>query len=103
MFASVPVLPPDASVPLLALWSPPLTLVELVTSTDVWVAAAPALGTAGFAVLAFGIYLARAEGKLTERMAELDDKLASVTKELEVKMAGVKDGVTKEVDALLRI
>ena len=105
MFASVSnVLPPGASVPTPEPRSPPLTLVELVTSTDVWVVVAPALGTAGFAALAFGIYLARAEGKLTERMAKLDEKMAGVTKELDAKMAGVKEVVvvvSKEMDAKL--
>ena len=98
LFASVSnVLPPGASVPTPAPRSPPLTLVELVTSTDVWVAVAPALGTAGFAALAFGIYLARAEGKLTERMAKLDEKMAGVTKEVDAKMASS----TKELDVKL--
>ena len=105
MFASVSnVVPPGASVPTPEPRSPPLTLVELVTSTDVWVVVAPALGTAGFAALAFGIYLARAEGKLTERMAKLDEKMAGVTKELDAKMAGVKEVVvvvSKEMDAKL--
>ena len=102
MFASVSnMLPPGASVPTPEPRSPPLTLVELVTSTDVWVVVAPALGTAGFAALAFGIYLARAEGKLTERMAKLDEKMAGVTKELDAKMAGVKEVVTKELDVKL--